>query len=186
MISDQDDSVLETISPGVFGIPDRIVTVSREIVDRLATEAEILPLKRARLCAHRTSDDLLHEMLIVLTRGTYIRPHRHLNKSESFHVIEGSCALVLFDDKGEIHRVIELGAYESGKLFFYRLAEPMYHTVLVESKRFIVHETTNGPLRREDSEFAVWAPAAEDSDAARDYMNGLMRKVETKRLHGHG
>jgi cupin fold WbuC family metalloprotein len=178
MTNEMAETILKPLSPGVFGVIDPIVTVTRATVGQLAREAANVPLRRARLCAHHAPDDLLHEMLIVLANGTYIRPHRHFGKTESFHVIEGTCDLVLFDDTGAIHRVLELGSYESGLIFFYRLAEPMYHTVLISSDRFIVHETTNGPLRREDSEFAQWAPPADDPQAANDYMETLMRKVE--------
>jgi cupin fold WbuC family metalloprotein len=181
MMEDTVASPLQAISAGVFGVADPIVTVTRQMVDQLARAAAAQPLKRARLCAHRASEDPLHEMLIVLARGTYIRPHRHFRKSESFHVIEGTCDLVLFDDSGGVQRIISLGAYESGKIFFYRLSEALYHTVLVTSDRFIIHETTNGPLRQQDSEFAAWSPAAEETNAARDYMNALLVRVEAGR-----
>lgn len=181
MMENTDVSPLQAISAGVFGVAGPIVTVTRRMIDQLEAVAAAQPLKRARLCAHRSSEDPLHEMLIVLARGTYIRPHRHFGKSESFHVIEGTCNLVLFDDMGDIQRVISLGTYESGKIFFYRLSEAMYHTVLVTSERFIIHETTNGPLRPHDSEFAVWSPAAEDANAARDYVNALMVRVQALR-----
>ena len=43
---------------------------------------------RSRICAHRDSSDSLHEMLIVLSRASYIRPHKHFGKSESFHIVQ--------------------------------------------------------------------------------------------------
>ena len=44
---------------------------------------------RIRLCMHPSIDHALHEMLIVHRHGTYVRPHKHLDKAESLHVIEG-------------------------------------------------------------------------------------------------
>src|SRR5204862_7175921 len=67
--------------------------------------------RRARLCAHPNPDDPLHEMLIVLDRGTYVRPHRHAGKSESFHVIEGELDVVLFAYDGPVRDVIRNGSY---------------------------------------------------------------------------
>src|SRR4051812_15824469 len=68
---------------------DLIVQVERPEIEQLKKAALLNPRRRIRLCAHRNVDSTLHEMLIVHTANTYVRPHKHLNKIESFHVIEG-------------------------------------------------------------------------------------------------
>lgn len=176
-------SPLKQVSAGVFATDDRVVTVNCDTIRQLADAARSEPLKRTRLCAHADPRNPLHEMVIVLARGTYVRPHRHREKSESFHVIEGTCDLVLFSDTGQIDRVITLGPYETGAVFFYRLSDPVYHTVLVKSELFIMHETTNGPFRAGEAEFASWAPLAENQSAVVEYMNDLKRQIETARNH---
>ena len=130
------------------------------------------PRRRARLCAHPDPADPLHEMLICLARGTYVRPHRHAGKSESFHIIEGELDVVLFRHGGAVHEVIPMGPYQSGKVFFYRLTEPCYHTVLVNTPHVLFHETTNGPFNPADTEFAPWAPPEGDPQAA-EFMSRL-------------
>ena len=77
--------------------------------------------QRSRLCAHNEVGDTLHEMLIIHTKDTYVRPHKHLNKSESFHIVEGSLNVILFDEEGQITDVIQMGNYLSGNFFYYRL-----------------------------------------------------------------
>src|SRR5262249_24352537 len=136
--------------------------------------ARATPRRRARLCAHRNTDDALHEMIIVLDRATYVRPHRHCAKSESFHVVEGLLNVVLFDDSGGGLDVIRMGDYASGRQFYYRLTEPVYHTVLIESDLAVIRETTNGPFVRQQTEFAAWAPAEEERDAAELYLRQLV------------
>jgi cupin fold WbuC family metalloprotein len=118
--------------------------------------------RRMRLCAHRSPQDALHEMLIALGRDTYIRPHKHGGKSESFHVIEGQADVVFFDDAGGVTGAIALGERGSGRYFYYRLADPWYHCVLVNSPVFVFHETTNGPFDPEQTTFAPWAPLEDD------------------------
>ena len=110
------------------------------------------------LCMHPTPADPLHEMIICLARSTYVRPHRHEGKSESFHIIEGELDVVLFHDDGAVREVIRMGPYQSGQVFFYRLMEPCFHTVLVNTPHVLLHETTNGPFDPEDTEYATWAP----------------------------
>jgi cupin fold WbuC family metalloprotein len=128
--------------------------------------------KRARLCAHPESADPLHEMLICLARGTYVRPHRHPGKSESFHIIEGVLDVVLFADDGTIREVIQMGPYHTGGVFYYRLIHACFHTVLVNTQHVLFHETTNGPFDPADTEFAPWAPE-EGEESVASYLTTL-------------
>ena len=156
---------------------DPIVRVTCQDIDVIKQLASKTPRRRSRLCAHRSSDDLLHEMLILLDRATYVRPHKHQNKSESFHVMEGTLDVVIFNDGGTIIDVIPMGDYASGRVFFYRLADPYFHTVMPRSEIAIIHETTNGPFHRADTEFADFAPLESDADAARVYVEKLRKDV---------
>ena len=161
-----------------FASAEVLVAAGGVVRVRAADVAEVVargtrsPRKRARLCAHPTPTDALHEMLICLARGTYVRPHRHAGKSESFHIIEGELDVVLFDDAGAVCEVIPMGPYPSGQAFFYRLMEPCFHTVLVKTPHALFHETTNGPFDPADTEFAEWAPP-EGSAAVDEFLERL-------------
>ena len=156
---------------------DRIVEVRREDVDVLRQRAEANQRKRIRLCGHPNVDDNLHEMFIVQQKDTYVRPHKHLNKGESLHVIEGSVDVVVFDEEGNVVRVCSLGDYSSGRPFYHRIGEPLYHTLLVSSDTLVFHETTAGPFRPEDTTWAPWAPAASDGTGQVAYLERLSRGV---------
>jgi len=132
---------------------------------------------RSRICAHRDNADVLHEMIIVLSHATYIRPHKHLGKSESFHIVQGELDVLVFDEQGAIAAVVQMGSYGSGRDFFYRLATPLFHTVIVRSETVIFHETTNGPFKREDTLFAPWSPPETEPVAVADYVRRLKSTV---------
>jgi len=132
--------------------------------------------KRARLCAHDDAADPIHEMLICLARETYVRPHRHAKKSESFHIIEGELDVVLFENDGAIRDVIRMGPYRAGHVFFYRLNESRFHTVLVNSPHALIHETTNGPFNPDETEFATWSPVEDHRDVAQ-FVNRLRTRT---------
>jgi cupin fold WbuC family metalloprotein len=166
------------INDEVYVADEPVVQVARDGIEMLKRLAGRTARRRVRLCAHRGTDDVLHEMLIVLQRGTYVRPHRHRNKSESFHVVEGMLTVVLFTDVGEIREVIRMGDYTSGRQFYYRLAEPAYHTVLLEAEQAVIHETTNGPFNRLETEFASWSPAEEDAAGAARYQAELLVRLQ--------
>jgi cupin fold WbuC family metalloprotein len=145
-------------SPEVLYAADEVVTVSREQVDELVTASRTTPRERIRLCTHRDTADPVHEMLIVHAAGTYVRPHKHVDKAESFHVIEGRVDVVLFDEQGALKDVIRMGDYATGLPFYYRIDQPIFHTLLIRSGVLVFHETTSGPFRREQTVFASWAP----------------------------
>ena len=126
---------------------------------------------------HKDPADLLHQMIIALGRDTWIPPHRHLAKSESFHVLEGLAEVVLFDDDGGIRDVVKLGDYGSSRNFMYRLDDPLYHTVLVRSDHLIIHEITNGPFDPEELTSAPFAPREENVDGVRSYLDQLEREL---------
>ena len=127
---------------------------------------------RVRLCAHRSSNDALHEMFIVHMRDCYVRPHKHLGKTESMAVLEGEVDVVLFNDDGAILQVISMGDSSSGKVCYQRLADPIYHTLLIRSEFLVFHEITEGPFLRESTVFPDWAPAETDV-ATEAFLNRL-------------
>jgi len=158
---------------------ERIVTVAAQDVHGLIELAAHTTRQRIRLCAHKSTEDRLHEMLIVHARGTYVRPHKHLHKSESFHVIEGEVDVIVFDDSGELMEVLQMGAYRSGLPFYYRIDEALFHTLLIKSEFLVFHETTNGPFNRADTVFAEWSPLENDSQRSADFMARLAERASS-------
>lgn len=150
-----------------------LVLVDRAQIEFLKTQAGRNPRHRARLCAHKDGQDRIHEMLIAVTQDGYIRPHKHLNKSESFHVIEGSAIVVYFEDAGGIAEVIYVGDAASGRAFYFRNDDGRYHTQVITSPFLVFHEATNGPFNRADTLFAPWSPEEADADGVRAFLQAL-------------
>lgn len=176
---------IQKSKPDVFTSNEPVIAVSREFIRMLKEEARRSPRQRARFCAHPDNGNLIHEMLIVLAHDTYVCPHRHPAKSESFHVIEGTADVVIFDETGNITNVIHLGDCHSSRPFYYRISNPYFHTVVVHSDCFVIHETTNGPFRARDCVFASWAPHENQPDAAVKYMDRLRQLVKENASNLH-
>jgi cupin fold WbuC family metalloprotein len=153
----ENDEVLVAMEP--------LVHLSAADLDDLKARAGRNPRARVRICAHSDVEDALHEMVIVHTRGAYVPPHKHLGKAESTHVIEGRADAVMFEDNGAVRDVIRLGEPGSGRSFYVRLDEAVYHTLLIESDFFVFHEVTSGPFVRDNTVLAPWAPDETDPDA---------------------
>ncbi|MGJ4932446.1 WbuC family cupin fold metalloprotein [Bradyrhizobium sp. HKCCYLS2038] len=164
-------------SPEVFLAEGPIASIGQAEINTLKTAVKASPKRRARINAHPDADDSLHEMIIAIDSRSYIRPHKHLGKSEAFHVVEGEVDIVVFDETGEIARVVELGPPGGARPFYYRMSNPFFHTLIVRSELLIVHEITNGPFRPGTSVFADFAPDDSDTAAAAAYQADLVRRV---------
>ena len=159
--------------PEVFRNDKDIEEVGDDWLVRLKRAASESPLRRSRLCLHRNNDDHVQEMVIALCKDVLFRPHCHLRKSESFHMIEGELYVLIFDGKGEIIRTVHMGPPGSGRRFFYRLNVSAWHAILPRSEYVIFHETTDGPFKPHDTpRFAPWAP--EEPEALRKFLEASL------------
>ena len=154
-----------------------IIEVAKHDIDYLIQAGQNNTRNRARYCTHSSAEDDVHEMIIYIKKDTYIRPHKHLGKSESFHLVQGEADVVIFDENGNIKNVLRLGTYGSGRPFYYRLEESVYHTQIF-TRNSLFHEVTKGPFERKDTIFPRWAPDASDCGRVEEYLNNLI--FETK------
>jgi cupin fold WbuC family metalloprotein len=157
---------------------DDITIINNEKIDKLKAISKNNTRKRVRLCAHPDVTDSLHQMIIVHEKDTYVRPHKHIGKSESIHIIEGKVDVVVFDELGQILKVIQMGDYESNKPFIHRMQIPTYHTLIIRSEYLIFHEITNGPFDRINTQFASWSPKETEFELIKNYLKKLENKIK--------
>ncbi len=144
----------------VYYIKKNLNFISQKHIDFLKKKIHFTKNKRARICLHQDNSKL-HEMIIVLSKKTYIRPHKHLNKPESLHVIEGKADAIFFNDEGRILKRVEIK--KNNKLnFLYRVSNSTFHCLVVKSKYFVFHESTVGPLNKKKTIYADWSPDNDD------------------------
>jgi cupin fold WbuC family metalloprotein len=168
---------LRRINDEVFVAADDIVRLDRSEIDFIGRQALANPRGRARICAHKNNADRLHEMLIGIAAHSYVRPHLHRDKVESFHLVEGEADVVVLADDGEISEVVPLGGAAN---FFYRLDQPRFHTLLLRSPVLVIHETTNGPFDPAATVWAEFAPA-EGTAESQTYAATLRARVDALR-----
>ena len=168
---------MKQVSEEVIYTEGSIVSVGHQDIEVLIKKSEVTRRKRMRLCTHKNTEDDLHEMFIVHPLGAYVRPHKHLNRAESLHVVSGSADLVVFDDEGNVTGVVKMGDYASGKRFYHRTSGPFYHTLLIKSDVLVFHESTIGPFRKSDSISAPWSPNESDGRGATEFMRRLENEV---------
>lgn len=181
ILNDNMNNKYRIFNPEVLYSKEALTTINKPEIHNLTYLSSKNLRKRIRLCAHPNQNDSLHEMFIVHQRGAYVRPHKHIGKSESTHIIQGLVDVVLFDNDGQIVNVINMGDYSSGKIFYYRMETPIFHTLIIRSKVLVFHETTNGPFDRSTSVFAPWAPEDNDTINVVTFMSDLNNKIYGKK-----
>ena len=154
-----------------FGKSEELATktqvISQSDINNLKLDAESSPLRRARICLHNNLADPIHEMVIAFKLDSYVPPHIHMDKTESFHVMEGELVVVFFDEYGQVIERLNLSSDISKHPSIYRLSKPVWHTILPLSSDVVIHEVTNGPFIPDEKNLAPWAPAQDASDQAK-------------------
>jgi cupin fold WbuC family metalloprotein len=163
------------INDEVYYSQEAIRTISGKDLNFLKELALKNHRQRVRLCMHKSPEDKVQEMFIIHGRDAYVRPHKHLTRGESFQVLEGEVDVVLYDDVGNVTRVIEMGDQLSGKAFYFRLDPPVFHTLNIHSPVLCFKEVTSGPFNKQDTFFAPWSPDETDLEAVAIFKKDLSR-----------
>jgi len=165
--------IFKKISDEVYYAKDANTTVHFDDIETLKRIAANNFSFKSRLCTHGSINDIVHEMFIVHAKNTYVRPHMHIGKSESFIIIEGELILIIYDEFGGIVSSQKYGAYGSGLPFYFRANENKYHSIMVLSDTIVVLEVTSGPFIKNETEFPKWAPDVDDIDKVQKYMKKI-------------
>ena len=128
---------------------------------------------------HPKLDDPVQRLLNALEPGTYIRPHKHYGKEESFVLLRGTVLAVSFNDDGSIHDHYILDARE-GHLGL-EFEENVYHMLTSLATGSVVYEIKEGPFIPHSEEgSAPWAPpegTPEGSEFLKSTLDRLGLKV---------
>ena len=154
--------------------PEAIIRADFSIVEVLRERALSSDKKRCRLCTHQNSDALQQEMLIVMHKDSYVAPHRHKGKSETFTVLEGEVDALIFDESGNLIEILPMGPYGSGKNFFYRMPENVYHTMTFKTDWLVYLETTIGPFDKLTSQSPDWAPNENEPELGFEFISNAV------------
>jgi cupin fold WbuC family metalloprotein len=167
---------LQSIGPHTLQSLAPFSTITGDAIKAIISDAKNSARLRSRICCHASHDQSPQEMIICLVKGTYIRPHRHHGRCESGLALEGQADVVIFNQGGEITNAWPMGPMNLGFKFFYRINEPVFHTLIVRSEYFLFHEVSTGPHAHESTEFANWAPD-DLSGAGESYLEHISNQL---------
>ena len=157
-------------STEVYHALDRTFSLQPSNLKELVGLASKNLRKRARLCAHRDPSDQVQQMFIAHKQGTYIRPHKHLNKDESMLILEGSADYIIFNEFGEVESITSMASCSHDAAFFTTIGPGVYHSLRIKSEWLIFLEVTKGPFVKEETIFADWSPDESDLQSVNEFM----------------
>ena len=114
-------------------------------------------------------------MIILQQKKSFYPPHKHKKKGETYHIIKGSMACVLFTDTGKIKKICLLK-----KNNIFRTPINVFHTMLPITNYVIYHESKKGPfLKKSDSLFSEWSKKlTKDKKQIQQFKKNIFKKLK--------
>ncbi|MDF3820950.1 WbuC family cupin fold metalloprotein [Leptospira sp. 96542] len=141
-----------------------IQLIDSQLFSNLSQKAIQAPRKRTNHNFHELTE-VYQRFLNVLTKGTYIAPHRHWNdpKPETFVVLEGKIGFLIFNQDGSIQETHTLSS--DGSVRGIDLQPGVWHTLVCLSDVAICFEGKSGPYDPNiDKEFLQGYPEEGDDN----------------------
>lgn len=147
--------------------------ITEELLDEVTSQAKVNPRLRMNYNFHVSMDEPVHRMLNALEPDTYLPPHRHVDKEETYLLLRGSMWVIFYDDYGNVTDKVLLNPLE-GK-YGLEIPSGTWHSIIVLESGTVIFEIKKGPyspLPPED--IASWAPAPSDVKGAEAFMNKML------------
>ncbi|MBK7028836.1 MAG: WbuC family cupin fold metalloprotein [Bacteroidales bacterium] len=152
-----------------------MIKITTTLLDEVSSKAKSSHRLRMNYNFHPELSDPVQRLLNALEPWTYIRPHRHENKEESFVILRGTILAVTFNNDGTIrdHAILssDLGTY--GVEF----EEGCYHMLTALEANSVVYEIKEGPfIPHSEGSSAHWAPP-EGSVDAKTFLQSVFTRL---------
>ena len=136
------------------------------------------PRRRHPKILHQPGDEF-NRVFNFMMEDTYMQPHLHPGeeKIEKMYLVQGSFAVLIFNDKGDVEKISIL---EKGRVERIEIPAFTWHTYVMLSENVITYETMMGKFDPETwKELADWAPG-ENTQASNSYLESLKQQAATK------
>ena len=147
---------------------------SMESYTKLIEQAIQSPRKRAHLCLHENSTDVVQRIVIAMHSDSLVIPHRHMqsHQSELIIMLAGEADALLFDNKMTLTDRIPLKAKHND---VYAIAPTTWHSLVCMSETCIFLEIKGGPYDPSHAAEMATNTPAEATEAANEYLEKLRK-----------
>lgn len=152
-----------------------MIKITRDLIDNVVGQARTSPRLRMNYNFHPELSDPVQRLLNALEPWTYIRPHKHTTKEESFVLLCGTLLAVSFNDDGTIrdHAILSAATGILGIEF----EENCYHMLTALETGSAVFEIKEGPfIPHSEVSSAPWSPQ-EGTPGAKGFLEKIFREL---------
>ena len=155
--------------------------ITEELLDTVTSRAKENSRLRMNYNFHASMDAPIHRLLNALEPGTYLPPHRHTDKEETYLVLRGSLLAFFYDDAGNVTDKVCLNPSE-GK-YGLEIPSNTWHSIIALESGTVIFEIKKGPYQPLPSEdLASWAPQASDVEGIKAFMKRMLELLCTMLL----
>ena len=151
--------------------------IDKKMLEETIAAAKASPRRRHTHVLHESHSDPVQRMLNAIEPDSYVRPHKHFepDKTETFLILKGRMAVIIFNDTGKIAEIhmIEAG----GEKLAVNIPPRAWHSAVSLESGSVIFEVKEGPyVPSTDKNFAPWAPE-ENAPEAEKYLAELKEKI---------
>ena len=152
-----------------------MIRINTNLIDHVIEQARTSPRLRMNHNFHTELSDPVQRLLNALEPWSYIRPHKHTTKEESFVLLRGKALAVSFNDDGTIsdHAILSSKTGILGIEF----EENTYHMLTALETGTVVYEIKEGPfVPHTEGSSAPWSPQ-EGTSGAKDFLSKVFEEL---------
>jgi cupin fold WbuC family metalloprotein len=152
-----------------------MIKITTQLIDSVIDQARTSLRLRMNYNFHPELSDPVQRLLNALEPWTYIRPHKHITKEESFVLLRGTALAVVFNDDGSIrdHAVLS----QANGILGIEFEENSYHMLTALETGTVVYEIKEGPfVPHTEGSSASWAPQ-EGTPGAKDFLAKVFEEL---------
>ena len=152
-----------------------MIRITTDLISKIVDQARISPRLRMNHNFHPELSDPVQRLINALEPWTYIRPHKHTTKEESFVLLCGIVLAVVFNEDGSIREHAILSK-DSGTLGI-EFEENCYHMLTSLETGSAVYEIKEGPfVPHTEGSSAPFSPK-EGTPEAKLFLKGVFTKL---------
>ncbi|MDR0988445.1 MAG: WbuC family cupin fold metalloprotein [Prevotellaceae bacterium] len=147
--------------------------ISEQLLDEITHQAQHNPRLRMNHNLHETVNDPIQRLLNAVEPNTYLPPHRHADKEETYLVLRGSLITFFFDDEGNVTGSICLSP-ANGR-YGLEIPRNTWHSIVVLESGTVIFEVKRGPYHPLPAEdVAPWAPLPAENERCAAFIQQLL------------
>jgi len=152
-----------------------MIKIDMDLLNEVSAKAKLSPRLRMNHNFHPELNDPVQRLLNALEPWTYIRPHKHVLKEESFVLLRGTVLAIIFNDDGTIrdHFILNSSIGHLGVEF----EENTYHMLTALEPDSVVYEIKEGPyIPHTEGSSAPWSPQ-EGTPDGKKFLAGIFAEL---------